>query len=152
MLLHWSDPPITLDDFRDPPLHVFIFQANWVVPLCILPNFSAILLLGSQLRLITFLLKSKRSLFFRQMKTQKLAERNKCHFRYSWPLCHWSGWFSDLPKICGRSSHCRCAFFAKGSVIIFRMADGGWGGGEDFRGDHLIFGRTLSQCLLLGIF
>ena len=32
-------------------------------------------------------------------------------------------------------------FSYKGPVIFYRL-DGGWGGGEYFRGDHLIFGKT----------
>ena len=31
---------------------------------------------------------------------------------------------------------------SKGPVIIYRRGGMGWGGGENFRWDHLIFGRT----------
>ena len=52
MLLHWSDPLITFDGFRDPP-SVFIFQANLSGPPSeSFQSFQWSPLWGSQLRLI----------------------------------------------------------------------------------------------------
>ena len=50
--LKWS-PQITFDDFRDPPPHAFIFQANLIGPPSeSFQSFQWSPLLGSQLRLI----------------------------------------------------------------------------------------------------